>query len=284
MRPTWGLVPPRPEGEMYFGQLSTNGPMARSPRDLAALLETMAGPVAGWPYGRAASPLVEAIEAAPQGPRIGWLGDWGGAFPMEDGLLGTANAALDEMRTLGWRIEDFTPPFDGDALWESWCDLRSFSVAGSRRPDYLDPARRAQLKPAMLWEIERGQALTAQALYAASEIRSAWYRRAIALFEDHDAVLLPSTQVWPFPIDEVHPKRIAGVPMETYHQWMAVVIPASLIGLPVVNLPVGFGENGLPAGVQLIGAPGSDGLLLRLAQSWHRMTEWPQRRPACRDA
>lgn len=284
MRPTWGLVPPRPEGEMYFGQLSTGGPMARSPRDLAALLETMAGPLEGWPYGRPTPDLSMQMEAVPHLPRIGWLGDWGGAFPMEDGLMEIGTAAVDEMRRLGWQVEDTKPPFDAGALWEAWCDLRSFSVAGSRRADYVDEARRVQLKPAMLWEIERGRTLTAEALYAASEIRSAWFRRASALFSDHDALVLPSTQVWPFPVEEVHPIRVAGIPMETYHEWMAVVIPASLIGLPVVNLPVGFGANGLPAGVQLIGAPGSDGLLLGLAESWHRVTEWPQNRPACREA
>ncbi|MEL6338171.1 MAG: amidase family protein, partial [Pseudomonadota bacterium] len=44
MRPTWGLVPSEPQGDAFLHQLSTNGPMARCPRDLAALLDTMAGP------------------------------------------------------------------------------------------------------------------------------------------------------------------------------------------------------------------------------------------------
>ena len=67
--------------------------------------------------------------------------------------------------------------------------------------------------------------------------------------------------------------------MDTYHRWMQVVIPAGLIGLPVVNVPVGFGPDGLPAGVQLIGPRGSDAALLRLAQHWHDATGWPQKRP-----
>jgi amidase len=48
----------------------------------------------------------------------------------------------------------------------------------------------------------------------------------------------------------------------------------------VVNIPCGFGKNGLPMGLQLIGAPGSDALLLRTAQKWHNATGWPQEKPA----
>jgi amidase len=49
-----------------------------------------------------------------------------------------------------------------------------------------------------------------------------------------------------------------------------------LLGLPVVNIPVGFGQNGLPAGLQLIGPRGSDARLLQLAHQWHLATGWPQ--------
>ncbi|WP_431358143.1 amidase family protein [Sulfitobacter albidus] len=114
----------------------------------------------------------------------------------------------------------------------------------------------------------------------ASEIRSDWFRRATRLFETYDVIALPSAQMWPFDVNWIFPEEIAGVAVDTYHRWMQVVVPAGLIGLPVVNIPVGFGENGLPAGIQLIGPRGSDGKLLQLAQQWHGATGWPQKRPA----
>jgi amidase len=43
----------------------------------------------------------------------------------------------------------------------------------------------------------------------------------------------------------------------------------------VVNIPIGFGKKGLPAGLQLIGSKGSDGHILRIAQAWHEHTKWP---------
>ena len=57
------------------------------------------------------------------------------------------------------------------------------------------------------------------------------------------------------------------------------MIAASLLGLPVVNVPVGFSETGLPMGLQLIGSRGGDRKLLELAQAWHDETDWPRSRP-----
>jgi amidase len=67
--------------------------------------------------------------------------------------------------------------------------------------------------------------------------------------------------------------------MDTYHRWMEVVVPASLAGLPALALPAGFGAGGLPAGVQLIGAAGSDAMLMALGQAYHEATDWPGSRP-----
>ena len=67
--------------------------------------------------------------------------------------------------------------------------------------------------------------------------------------------------------------------MDTYHRWMEVVIPVSLIGLPALNIPVGFGSGGLPMGLQIFGPLGADKALLELGQAWHRATNWPNVRP-----
>ena len=65
--------------------------------------------------------------------------------------------------------------------------------------------------------------------------------------------------------------------MTTYHQWMEVVIPVSLVGLPAINIPCGFNEQNLPMGLQLFGATGSDKSILKFAQNYHLKTEWPNR-------
>ena len=279
MRPTWGSVPAEPVGDMFMHQLATSGPMARSPADLAALLDVMTGIDTRQPLSTHSAATLVKINDAPKGLRIGWLGDWDGAFPYEAGIDEISQTAMAKLAGLGHRSEALDAPFDADAMWQSWIDLRSFAVAGGLQADYADEARRAYLKPAALWEIKRGLQMSAKDVQHASAVRSDWFRCTTQLFESHDVLVLPSAQLWPFDVDRAYPETIAGHAMDTYHRWMQVVVPAGLIGLPVVNVPVGFGANGLPAGIQLIGPRGSDAALLQLAQQWHGATHWPQARP-----
>ena len=60
---------------------------------------------------------------------------------------------------------------------------------------------------------------------------------------------------------------------------MEVVVPVSLIGVLALNLPVGFGDNGLPMGVQLFAPRGADRVLLQMGQAYHHATTWPERFP-----
>jgi amidase len=280
MRPTWGTVPSEPVGDMFMHQLSTSGPMARTPADLAALLDTMTGADPRQPLSRDSAVTLKGIDAAPKGLRLGWLGDWDGAFPYEEGIAEISQAAMVQMEGLGHRVESLSAPFDADAIWQSWTDLRSFAVMSSLGPIYAQEDKRGYLKFAAIWEIERGMAMSAVQVQRASALRSDWFRRVTRLFESVDVLVLPSAQLWPFDGELAYPEMIAGQAMDTYHRWMQVVVPAGLLGLPVVNVPVGFGANGLPAGIQLIGPRGSDGALLRLAQQWHGATDWPAaRRP-----
>jgi amidase len=279
MRPTWGSVPSEPDGEGFIHQLSTAGPMARNPRDLAALLDTMTGPEPRLPHNFITDPALPQIDTPLPPQRLGWLGDWSGALPYEDGIVEISTAALAQMGGLDTQIIEIKSPFDMGAIWDSWITLRSFAIAGGHAATYANPDQRPHLKPAALWEIERGLAMSAMEVHRASVTRSEWFRTAMALFEQVDVLVMPSAQCWPFDVDKVHPTEIAGEQMDTYHRWMQVVIPAGLIGLPVVNVPIGFGTAGLPAGLQLIGPPGSDARLLQLAQKWHQETDWPNARP-----
>ncbi|SLN73396.1 Acylamidase [Roseovarius gaetbuli] len=274
MRPSWSLVPSEPRADTFLHQLSTNGPMARSPRDMARLLAVMAGPDPRQPHGMPVPDLSD-IRPEAKGARIGWLGDWGGDWPFEAGILDLSEEALRVFEGLGARVEPVKPPFSRVALWQSWVTLRHWAVSANLSP-LLESGR---LKPEAIWEVEEGQRLSALKVHKASVIRSGWFAAAARLFETYDALVLPTAQVWPFPADWTYPKEINGQQMDTYHRWMEVVVPASLAGLPAVAVPAGFGAGGLPMGIQLIGRRGDDARLLELAQAYHEATLWPTKRP-----
>ncbi|OAN68194.1 amidase [Rhodobacteraceae bacterium EhC02] len=284
MRPSWGRIPADPVGDTFLHPLATLGPMGRSPRDMAALLEVQAGPNPRVPFGLPKQGYLDGIDADVKGRRIGWLGSWGGAYPMEPGILPLIEGALSGFSDMGCTVESVDPPFSAAEIWDSWVALRAFANLGRLDAIYSDPVKRKLLKPEAIWEIETGLSLSPLQIQRASVIRSRWYAKAAELFDTYDALVLPSAQLWPFPVEWDWPKDIAGQPMDTYHRWMEVVIPVSLIGLPAVCVPAGFGAAGgpgagLPMGMQIFGRHGDDAGLLQLAQAWHRATDWPNQRP-----
>ena len=270
LRPSWGRVPDEAQGDTFLHPLATNGPMARNPRDLAALLDVQSGPVPARPFTLPKEEFLARIGADVRGRRVAWLGDWGGAYPMEAGVLETCETALGRFDALGVTVEAIPAPFDARSLWQAWLDLRAFANANRLGPLYANPEWRRQLKATAIWEIETGHSLTLEAVQAASLARSLWYARASELFDTYDALILPTAQVWPFPLALEYPTQIAGRTLDTYHRWMEVVVPASLIGLPALAVPAGFGSAGLPMGLQLVGRHGNDLGLLQLAEAWHQ--------------
>lgn len=278
-RPSWGLVPGDGLGDTYLSTMATEGPMARSIADLAQLLDVIAGPNPLVPFGRSRERFAAPEPLEARGLRIGWLGDWGGAYICETGILDICETGLRVFEGAGADVVPLPPPFPAAKLWQSWAILRAMLNAGAKRTTYDDPARRAMLKPETIWEIEQGRGLPASAVYDASVIRSRWYAKAAQIFERFDVLALPSAQVWPFPADWHWPSEIAGRKMDTYHRWMEVVLPVSLAGLPCVSVPLGSGAAGLPMGMQLFGPVGSDARLLALAETYHRATGWPGKAP-----
>lgn len=276
MRPSAGRVPFGPAPEVFLKQLSYEGPMGRTPRDVALLLSVMAGHDKRSPLSLRDDPAQFAapLAADMRGKRIGWLGDWNGYLAMEPGILDLCAQALAALGAVGCDVVDYQVPFAGDRLWRIWLAHRHLMVGGQFHALVENPDTRKLVKPALIWEVEGLEGMTARQVYQATEERSAWYQTVVRMFDEVDFLAVPSAQVFPFDAALDWPKQIAGRPMDTYHRWMETVTPWTLAGCPVISVPVGFNAQGLPMGMQLVGPPQADRDVLCLAHAYEQASDW----------
>jgi amidase len=272
-RPSFGRVPSG-EPELFLDQLSTSGPMGRSVSDVAMLLFVMAGPDSRSPLSIEQDPALftQGLQRNFKGTRLGWLGDLGGHLQMERGIIELCQNASKTFETLGCVVEEARIDFPPERMWDTWLTLRHWLSAGNLMHLYHDPAKRDQMKPEAVWEVEGGLKLSALDVYEASTARSEFYRAMSRLFATYDFLLLPSAQVFPFDASLHWPKSINDVATDTYHRWMEVVVPASLSALPVINVPVGFSRDRLPMGMQVIGKHHADFSVLQIARAYEEAT------------
>ena len=228
--------------------------MGRSADDLALLLSVQSGYDAWAPLSLegAAPDWYDRLAHDFKGARIGWLGDLGGYLPFEGEILSLCESALTCFGATGVDIEPVQPDFDWQRIWRSFVVLRQFGLGDKYGPAYDRAETRALLKPELQWEIAQYRALSVPDVQRALLDRTAWYDHLFGLFSRYDFLVLPTAQVFPFPIERSWPREVAGRTMDSYHRWMEVVTPGTLSGCPVINLPVGFGPNGLPMGMQIV--------------------------------
>jgi amidase len=82
--------------------------------------------------------------------------------------------------------------------------------------------------------------------------------RAVEFFQTYDLLLVPTTIVPPFPIENRYVAECAGKRFDNYVEWLGIVYAITLACCPALSLPCGFTASGLPVGVQVVGAPRSD--------------------------
>jgi amidase len=281
-RPSQGRVPRWPRQDAYLDQMVTEGPIARSADDLLLLLSVQSG------YdSRAPLSLDSRLEDCPgildvplAGRKIAWLGDLGGHLPFEPGILPLCQAALESFAPAGISLQAITQNFGWEKLWQAFVILRQFGIGSAFAPAYADKSKRVLMKPELKWEIEYSTSLTTDDLAQALATRTAFYDFMLGLFKNFDYLALPAAQVFPFPINQRWPAMIAGREMDSYHRWMEVVVPGTMCGCPVISLPAGFSNFGLPMGVQIIGRPRDDLSVLQLANLQEQISPQPRIPPA----
>ncbi len=278
LRPSIGLVPDDTQALGWFARISTKGPMGRTVADAALLLSVQAGPASGDPLSLAGplSAMTGSLTRDLTGMRVAFSPDLG--LPVDARVRKVLAQVPQLMTSLGCHVDLTAPDLGGAMEIFNVQRAAALSVTG-RAFERMLPDWRRHAKDTVIWNIEQGLALGADAIISSELERTRLYRRVVKFFETYDALLLPAAQVPPFAasLDWVH--EIDGVPMPTYLDWMRICCMLSVTGLPSISVPAGFTEEGLPIGVQIVGRPRGDLELLQIAQAVETATGWTSHHP-----
>jgi amidase len=274
VRPAPGRVPSGAPGDA-FNPHPVLGPMARSVADAALLLSVLAGHDSVAPMALEADPRAFASLPARglEGVRIAWSTTTGG-LPYEPEVLSVLAGARERLAGSGAHITGLEPDLDGaDEVFETFRALGMVPMAAEieAHPDgFKETVRR---------NVAQGLALTPADIARAAALRTELYRRTAALLAEHDVLALPVTQVVPFAVEREFPTEIAGAPMDGYLEWMRSCSRISATTLPAMSVPAGFTPDGLPVGLQLVGAPRGERALLAVAAAVQDLLGAGRRRP-----
>ncbi|MGX5357476.1 amidase [Kocuria sp. KH4] len=283
-RPSAGVLPLAPSADAW-AWLARSGPIARSVDDVVLAMSVLAGPdprvPLACPVERAAFRTLAAEDlpdpdARPlAGVRIGLSTDFGVGVPVEAEIVEVLLAQARVFEQLGAVVDEAVPDLrDADEVFDV---TRAFDMAGNLRTVVAE--HREQVKPEVVWNVEKGLAFTGPQLMDAALARTRLHAATRSFFGDYDLLLCPTSQVLPFPSEQRWPRTVAGVEMQTYVEWMRSATLISATGCPAVSVPGGFSPGGLPVGLQVVAAHGRDVELLRAAGAYDVATRYADRAP-----
>ncbi len=184
-----------------------------------------------------------------------------GFLPVEAEVADICAGACRQFEAFGAVVEE--SPLDFAEAPEIFQILRAALFAAQFSP--LLAERREDLKPEMVWNIEKGLALTTDEIGRAERARAAMYLSVSKFFEEVDLLLCPAVTVPPFDVDIRYVTEVAGQEFDNYVDWLGFTYAISLTACPAISVPCGFTGDGLPVGMQMIGRPRGEAELLMFA-------------------
>ena len=272
LKPSRGRVSSAPFSSLEG--LSTAGPMARTVEDAAHFLDVLAGYEPGDPWWAAPPerPFAVTTGESPPPLRIAVTSTPPIDVPVDPECAAALTDAAELLAELGHDVREATPPWREADLFDKFIAVWQVGPA-------LHPVDAALLTP-----LNRGLVESARTTSAADYARAVGSlqtiaRRIVSFWSEVDIVVTPTLALPPVPIG--WQKEVEG-PIEQLlrnTEFTPFTAIANLTGQPAMSLPLHWKETGLPIGVQAIGPPAGDALLLSLAAQIEAARPWRDRRP-----
>ncbi|HTE02998.1 MAG TPA: amidase [bacterium] len=269
LKPTYGLVSRRGVAALSW-TADHVGPLTRTAADAGIVLGTIAGHDPGDPTSVARSPddYAQIMLRPVRGLRVGVVHrEFDGVHP---DVQRAALEAVETLKSLRMEVRDVeVPPLEQAVV--ALLTVLSVEAASYHRqwlaqhPEGYSQAVRDRLK--------MGALIPAVDYLQAMRYRRVFGDRLIRVFESVDVLVLPASPGPAHPFSEETPGR-------DFTPYVRRTGPFNLTGLPALSVPCGFSTDALPIGLEIVGRPFADGMVLQVAHAYQQVTEWHQRRPA----
>ena len=261
LRPSPGRIASGPT-VMPFQVHSQQGPMARDIADLALFADAMVGESPRAGLGK--PPPQQSFRSAAASPRSPERV----AFSIDLGVTETApevadvcNRAMAALERDGITVVADHPDLsDAEVAFDVPRALLFAALLGAELPQGRDV-----LKPEVVWNVERGLAVDGDAVRASIAAQGRVFELATGFMSDYDLLICPAATVLPFPVEERYVGYTDGLPVSEYYRWLTIAAAVSTTTLPVITIPCGRSDTGLPVGIQLVGRPHGELSLFSLA-------------------
>ncbi len=271
LKPSRGRVSPAPyvSGSL---ELSQNGPLSVTVRDAAAFLDV----IAGYEWGDAnvlpspERPFLDEVGRDPGRLRIAFTSVPPIPHTVEPAVVAVARAAADALDALGHDVVERTPPWSDESL------LSTFAVLWQTSPALYPVRDRSLLMPLNRALAESADATSSVAFARAAGALQTAARRVLAFWQDVDVVLTPGLAKLPVPIGWVFEPEDPWEQFRRGGEFTPFTPLVNVTGQPAAAVPFAL-VDGLPVGVQLIGPPVGEALLLRLAAQLEAAHPWADR-------
>ncbi len=281
-RPTPGLLPDyrTNDKKKNLPIISTPGCLARTPDDMAILLDVIAGEHKEDPISFSLTNSFKDTNISDQefsNIKIGWLSDMNSNYQYDPELVEMCNKQLNSLEKNKVIIEYLKPKIDAHKLWTCWGTLRAKSIYEDIITMNIKEIN--QMTPQAIWEYNKGIKLTEEDVKLALNSRIELSNDVSSLFGGFDFLALPSQQSFPFDKNLRHPEKINDQLMDTYHRWIEIHIFASLFYLPSISLPIGFNKDGFPIGIQIIAKTKEDLKVISFAKKYEEIFNFSNHKP-----
>ncbi|MBF4160388.1 amidase [Nocardioides acrostichi] len=257
--------------------LATAGPIARTVRDAAALLDVLAVRRPGDPFFAPpeSDGFLAACDREPGRLRIARFAEPVITdAPVDAEVLAAYESASGLLESLGHEVVDVPVPMRREAVptFETcWAVLTALSP--------VPEGREGLVRPLTAWLSERGRAVTGPELGLAIGAMRRFAAEAMTTLAAYDAVLTPTLATPPLPVGAIRDDADPARDFENQKRFTPYTSAWNVTGMPAVSLPLHWTPDGLPLGVMLAGRPAADAALLALAAQVEAAKPWHDRRP-----